>query len=441
MRFSLPQFKDERSRQRVVLAGVLILAFVVRLVVILKIQSPVVGDALEYLDGARRLLEGQPLAAKNDYFFVRAPGYSLFVAGVWALSGTRSLLLVQVAQVLVAVATCAYVIALARCLSDKPQVAFWSGLVAALYPYHLHSSAVIGAEVLSMLFLAASTYHLVRGLAATPDWRQVVLGSLLYAFANLVRPNNATALPFLLLFFAWHYRHSLRALLQTAVILVSAVALVSLPWSIAVHREGLGWMFMTDGLGASYFVGHSENAERIYCASISDEERKERLRFGSLARFNKTPEYALAKTLPPPQQDDVFLRSGLAWDRQHLGKLPCLFVMKVVHYWRPWGDPLVYSRSAVAVSLLSLPLLVLGTIGIWLALSGRRSTLAALAACHALAATLSAGLIHATIRYRVPIIDLLWMPFFGYVATEALALVKRRLRNDRRALDAPPMAG
>jgi 4-amino-4-deoxy-L-arabinose transferase-like glycosyltransferase len=441
MVFSLARFQDQRTRHRLLFAILLLATFLVRLVVILKTNAADFGDAQEYLDGARRVLGGQTLAYKNDYFFVRAPGYALFLAGAWALSGTRSVLVLQLVQLPVAVATSAYVIALARRLSDKPHVALWAGLAAALYPYHVQSSTVVGAEALSMLLVAAATYHLVRGLAASPEWAQVLLGSFSFAIAILVRPNIATALPFLLLFIMWHYRRNLWASLLTGSMLVAAVVVVALPWSIAVHKQGLGWMFMTDGFGASYFFGHSTNAERLYCASTSDQERTERLGFGGIDTFNKTPEYALAKTLPGPQQDDVFLRSGLNWDRAHLGTLPCLFVMKVVHFWRPWVDPLRYSRSSVAVSLLALPILLIGTFGLGLALRRTGSTLAGMAICHALAATLSAGLIHATIRYRTPIVDLLWMPFFGYGLVEMVALLRRGYRNGEQAQAAAEVNG
>jgi hypothetical protein len=100
------------ARQRIdwAVVALVALALALRLFYVLRIAPGAVhSDQEDYLDAARRLLDGRPMAFRNYHLFVRPPGFSLFIAAVWKLTATRSILSVKVAHAFVGAASCWYV--------------------------------------------------------------------------------------------------------------------------------------------------------------------------------------------------------------------------------------------------------------------------------------------------------------------------------------------
>ncbi|HEX4457024.1 MAG TPA: hypothetical protein VIA18_03595, partial [Polyangia bacterium] len=116
--------------------ALLTLALGLRLVYVLKVAPGAVhSDQEDYLEAARRLLDGRAMAFRNYHLFVRPPGFSLFIALVWKLTAGRSIMAVKLAQAVVGTATCWYVGQLTTRLTPQR----WARLIAlagaAVYPY------------------------------------------------------------------------------------------------------------------------------------------------------------------------------------------------------------------------------------------------------------------------------------------------------------------
>ena len=126
---------------------VMIGALVLRLAIAAKL-NPGHGDQEEYLSGARRLLNGEPLPILNNMLFVRSPAYSVFVAAIWKILQTRSLLAIKIVQVFVSTATCWMTYLLSLRIRDDCRLALIAACIAAIYPYFMFEVAAIGTECL-----------------------------------------------------------------------------------------------------------------------------------------------------------------------------------------------------------------------------------------------------------------------------------------------------
>jgi 4-amino-4-deoxy-L-arabinose transferase-like glycosyltransferase len=376
------------------------------------------GDEEEYVAGAARLLDGLPLCQKNWMLFVRAPGYATFIAGVWAVTGTRSTTAVMVAQSLVAAGTVVYVALLAQRLAGRG-AAVLAGAAAAVYPYLVHPVGSLGTEAVFGFCVAASAYHVTRGLDAEFDWPHVIGGAFLWAAGNMLRPNVSTVLPLLSLWILWRWGRRPAALAKVGLALGLPIVLTALPWTFSCAAQGFGFVWVTDGGGIWYYNGHNDNAHRLYCGDLTAAEKLELNDFPGTP-FTRTALYAEAQRAPVREQQSVFWRAAFDWDRSHLSALPCVMLHKLVGYWRPWVAPYAYGRVAVLVSLAAVPVLGLGLFGL---LRGPRDALWAWALANIVAGTVVAVVFSTQIRYRVPMVDVLLLPYFG----AAVETLRRRL--------------
>ncbi len=391
-------------------ACLLAIACAVRLLLSLKVSPDLlIADQDEYLSGAQRLLNGQTLAIKNSWLFIRPPGYSTFIAGVWTLTGTRSLTAIKIAQALLDTATCGYLYRMAREMSSRRWAPLFALAAAALYPYLIYYTATIHAETLFAFLLVSGTYYFARGFR-TRNLRDVALGSLVLSLGNLVRANFTVVLPFIGIWLVWRWWHNKRRLIAIAAAIAVPLFTVTLPWNYAVWRQGLGVVWVTDGGGINFYEGQNDLAARLYCEDPPLEERIKLI----VGESPPPPEYALARQLAPKDQQKVYWHSGWNWFRSHLHLLPCLVPQKIYSYWRPYVHSEIYSRKMVLLSLVSVPILLLGSIGGWRAWRRGERELTMLALLQAIAGTLAVMFLSVPqIRYRVPVTDAALLAFFG----------------------------
>ena len=298
-------------------------------------------------------------------------------------------------------------------------------------PVALVPSATAGCPCAFSACVAAGAYHLAAGVpdAEHLDVPQLLLGSFFLSLGNMLRPNLSTILPFLGLWFLWRYRRRLSLVATGSAAFLGPLLAVSLPWSFAVAEQGLGWIFVTDGGGVYYFMGHNDEAHRLFCEDAPAEERKRLLGFPGHNMFSQRPIYQEARSAPPAEQQGLFWKAALAWDRANLEKLPCLTMNKFINYWRPWVNPIAYGSSMVAISLTSLPVLFLGLYGVFQAFRKGERALAVFTAISLTAGTLVAVIFSTEIRYRIPVVDVLLTGFFGYAVN--LLYVRRLERNSQ----------
>jgi 4-amino-4-deoxy-L-arabinose transferase-like glycosyltransferase len=402
-------------------------ALVLRLGVAL-VMKPSFGDQEEYVAGAERLLSGQPLPILNNMVFVRSPGYSLLIAAIWAIVPGRTFVAIRVVQALLSTASCFLIYRLALKVRDDSRTALAAALVAAFYPYFLFEVATVGSECLFMFLVLLGTYFFARSLGEEGiRWKDFSVGVIAYGAGILVRPNLGPIEALFGLLLAWRYRKRVRTVLAAGAIMIIGTLLVIGPWSLAVQRQGLGLVLSSDGGGAWYYVGHCDFAVQVYCGGGTPKDRSAIVR----SSWELDPVLFVSHTLPRSEQARLFWRTALKWDAEHLSAQPCLAAGKLWSYWRPWVNPDAYTWKLVAVSMVSLPLLLLGLLGLWKFRTNGGSGLAICVAANVVGGSLTAMVYSAEIRYRIPAIDPLLIPYAASAAAAFLDVARTRLRTRR----------
>lgn len=187
---------------------------VVRLLVAALISPPVVGDAQGYTASARRLLDTGSFAypmygetfwtrsAEGDLVFrgnaqasfneappnaFTMPGYPLFVAAIWGVTGGADpWLAVRLVHAVLSVLAAGLVFLLARRFGER--VAWLALTAAALYPPFTLANSYIGTEVL-FLFLLTATVALLLRWRDTGHLGHAISAGLLGGAGFLVRPT------------------------------------------------------------------------------------------------------------------------------------------------------------------------------------------------------------------------------------------------------------
>lgn len=418
-----------KQRQKLVLlALVLSLALAIRLLWGLKLGAHIrFGDEGEYIEGARRLLSGERLARHNWMLFVRAPGYSVFLAAIWKVVGHESFAAVRFVQALLGTGTCVAVYALARAVGASFRGALVATALASFYPYLIYYVAIIGTEGVFAFFVAAGSFYLVSGLApSNPNLARVALGGLLLGAGNLIRPNMTTVLPCLAVWLVFRYRSRLLAAVKSLIVLAAPIVVLAIPWSFAVHDAGLGWIWITDGGPVWYYMGHNDDVHEYLCGNPSPARRKELMKFPGSDRFPNRPDYQRAASLPPAERQPSFMKAALAWDMAHLGAQPCLAAKKFYDYWRPWVSLDGYPFKIFVLSLLAAPVMLLGAAGTVLAFRRGERTGSVYTWIIAATGTAVAVVFSTEIRYRIPMVDVLLLPFTGVTIDRLRASYRAR---------------
>ena len=200
-------------------------------------------------------IAGQPVPVD-----LRVPGYPAFLALVYALTGRTgevARLPVMLAQVLLDLAGCVIIAALAALLASlysrqaNRSRAFLVGLwLAALCPFTANYVAVPLTEVWATFLTAAALLILVMVAAEVRGewpgwprrewvqgkryWRLVALGGLVVGVGALFRPETPLLMMtslFLLVLWMW-WRGETKRFVQSAVLMACACALPLLPWMV-----------------------------------------------------------------------------------------------------------------------------------------------------------------------------------------------------------------
>lgn len=194
---------------------------------------------------------GLPLAEAPQYLGAwQPPGYTVFLAGVFAVAG-RSLLAARMFQASLGAAVVALLAAMAARLAGKEralQAAWCTGLLAACYPNLIAFSHLFWSET---LFIAL----LMGGLACLwncdemPGVKRSVMAGLFLGAATLTRGSLLWLLPFIGLWIYWTHRPRGSKAWRPAMQCMLGAVLVLAPWII--RNTGLhGSLVLVDTNGA-----------------------------------------------------------------------------------------------------------------------------------------------------------------------------------------------
>ena len=354
-------------------------------------------DGKEYYAYAHSLLAFEGDGYARFFTSVRPPFYSIFLMPFVAV--TDHVWPIQVAQSLLGISQ-AFMLAYLAGRWRGPRAGNWAFILVLFCPFLIYYSAFVLTETLFITLLWAGIACLYRFNEFRSDkrvsliWLSLSAGAL--GLACLTRP---TLQPFLIIAVLWIGWRTLaisnvRTALARMACFTVVVSALLLPW-MARNSWVHGQMSLSPGAGAAnYALSNSPDYLRMYEARTKEEYYEV---FGRLVtRISveaQTPSDTLVDEARAFRQND---RAG--WWR--------LQWYKFKHFWTPWLNPLIFSRTDFLISLFALtPLFLLAAFELWRRCRAKDSFVPLLIGLIAVGYLVGGLLFHVQLRYRFPFVD------------------------------------
>jgi 4-amino-4-deoxy-L-arabinose transferase-like glycosyltransferase len=362
------------------LVGVLALAFSARIGAAFICDGRVFSADETHWQRMGLLLWQQGLASAEAGLY-RPPLYPLFIALLYGVGGENSLLL-RLGQAAISTATCALCYALAQRIGGQ-RAGIFAAVLAALYPLFIFFSGVLMAETLLLFFVALALWQAQRFTVAPGLRRAAELGFVL-GLGALCKP---VLVPWLPLFCVLWWRETvLSAFAKVRQLLVLGAVLLCtvLPWTLRNAHISGHFVPISTNMGINLLVGHEEGATGVYRDGVDYWQLMEDVSNGEL---------------DPVRRDALVARRML--DRMANDPLRALSLAgrKVLLLCNPLLPGAEWPQQLVAL-MASLPLLVLGLLGLW---ELRAEPIAAMTVALLVILTLVHAIFFAHLRFRLPI--------------------------------------
>ncbi len=307
----LDEGADKHSRRGVetlILLGIFVLAFSVRLFYLFQIESiplfyHLAGDARIYDEWAQRIAGGDWLGRE---VFYQAPLYPYFLGLLEAIFG-HDLWWIRVVQIALGSASCVLIYWVGKSLFSKA-TGVAAGLILSLYAPAIYFDALIQKAVLD-LSLVALLIFLLSKANLRPHWVRwgtigVVLGLL-----TLSR-ENALVWVFVVPIWIWvrFAEHSRRIVLGWIGIFLAGVMLVLLPVGMRNLMVGGEFTLTTSQLGPNFFIGNNPGADGTHAPLRAGRSSPQYERQDA----TEIAEQALGRSLLPGEVSGYWLRRS--WD-------------------------------------------------------------------------------------------------------------------------------
>lgn len=310
-------------RYRVLLLVCTAVALVLRLVWIRHANHEPQGlfDPARYLGYARSIADGRGMVEWTGHpTAYYPPGYPWFAGIVTWLTKpfiSRPWTAILLTQAVIGSATVLFGARIARQLAGRMAGVF-AAAALAIYPNLVfHSGVMLGETLFNALFLGFLALVLppVRG-DAHPKWL-VPASGLLLGLAVMVRPISLAVLPFLVL--AWWMRdRDLAAAVRGAGVILLAVAVCVVPWTIRNLIRMDSFVPISTNTGENLCIGNSPDADGAFTLST-------RCDFGNVLESSQAEadidgrktRYALRQIVDEPQRQPwlVWRRFWFTWIR------------------------------------------------------------------------------------------------------------------------------
>ena len=407
-------------------------AFAVRLGTVLALRDVRVGpQGIAYADDvelntiAAHVAEGKGYTnAAGLPTAMRAPGFPVFLAAVYSVTGERPPV-VYLTFCLLSAASSLLTYLLARELLEE-RWARLAGVLAALNLPHAYFAAVYLSENLFVPLLILSAWLVIRHLKRD-SFPSLVAAGIVLGYAALTRPFALLLLPAFLAAVVWsQWRRRSWLLTPTAALVVSFVSVI-LPWTARNYRVFGRPVLIANNGGSTFYGGNNDR--------VLNEPKL----FGYWLSTTELPHRDQVDTAPDElSHDQVEWRLGLDWALQHPEALPRLAVYKLVRLWawpHDWdgGKPCYVPLRVAAFA----PFLLLYTLGVLRCLRSRAFHTPSWLVVHAgsLATVATAVVFWGSPRFRDA--NLGFLMLYAVVGVQVLVDACRRLR---RAVRRPTLA-
>jgi hypothetical protein len=374
------------------------------------------GDGPDYIAFARSLCVQHVYPDRGSLPFFRAPGLPFFIAAVTACHPS-AVRVIKYALAVCDATTCVIIAAIALILFDR-RASWPTGVAAAVHPIFIAGVCDVRSEPLFMLLLTCAVWLMLR--------RSEAAAGVALALAALTRPSALLCIPLFALFRP-----------RRAAALLLAAGLTLAPWAIRNFARYHEIILVTDAGGFSLWRG--SHPETIAIAHERDHGiyRDRAWNFETRTVASAAREIdAIART--PSSRSREWRRRAITNIMRQPGVETAFFLEKAWLFWRPWLNPMEYSRGVVVLSAIFFSALyILGAIGLAL-YDNRRLTLAVLTF---FAIVWLAHLPYQiSMRLRIPFVDPLMIVFAASALVKLYDLLvqlraDRALRLERAAAD------
>ncbi|TCP57791.1 dolichyl-phosphate-mannose-protein mannosyltransferase [Tumebacillus sp. BK434] len=299
------------------IALILLFSLWIRLDYIAGLEVKPVSDMEDYDQRAVKLAEEGTFATDHvQGATYRAPGYVIFLGGLYELFGHKYRMVYGV-QSLLSVATLFAVYLIGRRLFDT-KVAMLALLIGALYVPLIGYSGVLLTE---SLFLALFTYALYAFLVGSQDGNLYgyLIAGLLFGLATLTR-SIALLLPVIAVVWLMLANKTFRLPRPTWIrlgLMVLVMAAVIAPWSIRNYMEQKQFVLVDTTAGLNLLIGNNDYANGFFSDKIY-----------SLPAFKE----AMAGTKTDAKRDAIMKAAGKQWILDHPGHFAELTWMRFQMY-------------------------------------------------------------------------------------------------------------
>ena len=294
------------------LAWLFVVSLLVRLfVVLIHTDVKLVHEMNGYDFAARSMLEGKGFVCVQQRWY-RAflpPGYSFFLAGIYALFG-HSFLAARAVQALLGASSVLLLFFVAREIFDE-RVARLASWIMAFYPQSVLFADLMQTETLFLFLFLPAMLFFVRAIKQ-PGWRNVVLAGVFFGLAALTRSIIAF-FPFAVAIFLALAGKGRGRVLRTVLVSLVMLAVIS-PWTIRNYRVLHTFVFINTKAGWDFFQ-HNHSGLYYIMRNLSDEpgeDRADRLATDERGHIDEV------------RLRNVCIKLALEWIKDH----PLLFIFK-----------------------------------------------------------------------------------------------------------------
>jgi 4-amino-4-deoxy-L-arabinose transferase-like glycosyltransferase len=270
-----------RSQARISLLIILAFALGLRLLLWSQPLHEPANDEVEYITVARDLLEGRGWSFYEQYHWLRAPLYPLFLAASWQLVGddgwpyaTRALHLAALPNILLSVVSVYLTYALTMRLVKHQRSALLAALIAAvLWTNATFASLYMSETLFTVLFQVGMLMllHAADQQPASQRWLLLIAAGAALGLAALTRSLALLFLPIAALWLALQVsrrnpsgdvRRRSTAPLLTATLFLLSAGMVIAPWTIRNYQAYGGFILIETGLSYNLWVFNEPHEDR-----------------------------------------------------------------------------------------------------------------------------------------------------------------------------------
>ena len=352
------------KRHKLILV-IFIAAFLIRVLAVVALRDIHAGPTKAFgADGIEFNELGHQVALGHGYELLpghptsfRAPGFPLFLAGIYFLAGQNYPLIYLVFCALGAVASVlTYLVALEMV---GPSLALLAAFLAASYINGIYFATVFASESLYLVCFGLSLWLFLRYLKNGSSW-ELFISALSLGWGILTRPFALLLLPLFGSVLLWNmWKNSRFRFGQILIFAVVPLALVA-PWTVRNYEVFHQFVLVANNGGSGLYQG---NNDRVL---------NEPYYMGSWITTVDLPYRNLIDAEPDEvSHDREELHLGAQWIKGHLRSMPLLCFYKLVRLWLP--DISSGNRTFVLLQLVfATPVIIVMLVGIFRCFRQRR---------------------------------------------------------------------